>query len=177
MKPARIPSRPECLKMLKDNGVPEHIIAHSVKVTEIAMEYGKLIKKNGGTVDLKLLEAGALLHDITKHVGLGNHETEINHCESGAELLRKMGMPEIAEIVRCHMMTIVFKSSEMLDTWEKKLVCYADKRVNHDRRVTLDERLAYLNERYPKGRKIFKEAEPFIRNLEKEIFEKAGVRE
>ena len=75
MKPARIPSRPECLKMLKDNGVPEHIIAHSVKVTEIAMEYGKLIKKNGGTVDLKLLEAGALLHDITKHVGLGNHET------------------------------------------------------------------------------------------------------
>ena len=44
----KIPSRPECLEMLRDNGVPDNIIAHSVAVADISMEYGRKIKENGG---------------------------------------------------------------------------------------------------------------------------------
>jgi putative nucleotidyltransferase with HDIG domain len=173
-----VPSRAECLRMLKEAGVPEHIIAHSAKVAEIALRYGKAVNRKAGkdVVDLRLLEAGALTHDIGKHIGLqGGHDEEVNHGETGAEMLRKSGHPELAEIARCHMLGMIF-SEGALDTWEKKLVYYADKRVNHDSEVTLDERMAYLTGRYPKGADMFRRALPLMRKLEKEIFGKSGLK-
>lgn len=177
MTKERIPTREECLKMLAENGVPEHIIAHSVAVTDVAMEYGRKIKANGGDVNLELLEAAALLHDIGKFEGIkGGHEAEISHGNIGAKMLREMGYQEIAEIAAGHMFSMIFEQGG-LDTWEKKLVYYADKRVNHDKRVSINERLEYLANRYPQGAEMFRKAKPMLLEMEKEIFEKAGVGE
>jgi len=175
MMAEKIPSRAECLRMLKENGTLENIIAHSVAVTDIAMELGKALKARGENVDLKLLEAGALLHDIGKTEGLkGGHESEISHGDIGADMLKKMGHHKLAEIARSHMFSKIFELGS-LDTWEKKLVYYADKRVNHNKRVALNERLDYLINRYPQGAEMFRKAKPLLDKLEKEIFEKAGV--
>jgi len=173
---AKIPSRAECLRMLKDSGTLENIIAHSMAVTDIAMELGKAMKARGEKVDLRLLEAGGLLHDIGKTKGLkGGHESEISHGDIGAEMLNEAGFPKLAEIARSHMFSKIFEKGA-LDTWEKKLVYYADKRVNHDRRVTMEERLDYLINRYPRGAEMFRRARPLLEKMEKEIFRKAGMK-
>ena len=171
----KTPSREECLRMLRENYVPPHIIAHSEAVADVALELGREMKKNGERVNLRLLDAGALLHDISKFASLGKHETEISHGETGAKLLRKLGFPWIAEIAQAHMFSSIFTEGA-LDTWEKKLVYYADKRVNHDRRVKLDSRIAYLSRRYPKGARMFREARPLLKELEKELFSKARMK-
>ncbi len=171
-----VPNRDECINMLKDRGIPENIINHSIAVADVALELGRKIKSNGEGVDLKLLEAAALLHDISKHEGIAGKFEEVSHGIAGAELLRRMGLAEVADVVEVHTMSAILKPGK-LDTWEKKLVYYADKRVNHDKRVTFDERLDYLINRYPRGAEEFRKEEPLIRALEKEIFEKAGVSE
>ena len=59
------------------------------------------------------------------------------------------------------------------DCWEEKIVYYADKRVNHDKIVSLDERFDYLLKRYgiEKGiRCTILKCRPFAIALEKEIF-------
>ncbi len=61
-----------------------------------------------------------------------------------------------------------------LKTWEEKLVYYADKRVTHDKIVTLKERFEYLEKRYPQGLADIKASEPFVFELENEIFGKIG---
>lgn len=173
----QIPDRDDCIMLLKQHGVPNHIIEHSKAVAEVALEYGKKIKADGGKINLRLLEAAALLHDIGKPTGLrGGHETEISHGKIGAEMLRKMGYPELAETAACHMFDTIFKPNK-LNTWEKKLVYYADKRVNHDKRVNLEERLGYLINRYPQGADMFRRAKPMLLEMERDIFEKAGVRQ
>jgi putative nucleotidyltransferase with HDIG domain len=172
----RIPTREECLQMLKENNVPRNIIEHSKAVADIAVELGRKLKSHGEDINLQLLEAGALLHDICKHECIGRgHEAEIAHGDMGADFLRKKGLPEIAEMARTHMMGAVL-TPRMLDTWEKKLVFYADKRVNHDKRVTIDERFDYIEKRYPKEKGVFVKAKHIVKKMEKEIFEKAGVR-
>jgi uncharacterized protein len=174
MNAKEIPSRAECLKMLRENCVPDNIIAHSVAVADVALEYGRKIKAKGGKVNLKLLEAGALMHDIGKPEGIrGGHEAEISHGNIGAGMLRKAGYHELAEIAACHMFGVIFEAGK-LDTLEKKLVYYADKRVNHDKRVKLGERIEYLINRYPQGAEMFRRAKPMLLKLEKEIILKSG---
>jgi len=176
MKQERIPSRRECLRLLEENGVYPNIIEHSKTVTEIALEYGRKIKHNGGQVNLRLLEAAALLHDISKHEGLGKDtNSEITHPEAGARKLREVELPEVADVVEVHGFGKIFEPQK-LNTWEKKLVYYADKRVNHDKRVNLGERLDYLINRYPHGAGMFRKAKPLLLKLEKDIFERAGVK-
>jgi len=176
MSAKAMPSRAECLRMLKDSGTLENIIAHSMAVTDVAMELGKALKARGESVDLRLLEAGALLHDIGKTKGLrGGHDSEISHGDIGAEMLESMGYHKLAEIARSHMFSKIFEPAA-LDTWEKKLVYYADKRVNHDKRVRLSERLDYLINRYPHGAEMFRKAKPLLEGMEKEIFRKAGMK-
>ena len=71
---------------------------------------------------------------------------------------------------------------EKPDTWEEKLLYYADKRVMHDKIVPLKERLAEGHKRnaYQHGSaeqsKInTSKVDPLIYEMEKEIFEKIGL--
>ena len=73
-----------------------------------------------------LLSAAALLHDICR--------TEPNHAFAGAQKLRDLGYPEIADIVAVHHDW----SGEPFD--ESALLYLADKYMQGDQRVTLEER-------------------------------------
>jgi len=169
-----IPDRKECLRLLKENHVPENILAHSIKVAEVALKYGRMINNRGGNVNLRLLEAGALLHDISKHESLNN--PKVDHGRAGAVFLRKLGYPEIADIVELHAMHTI-TNRESLNTWEKKLVFYADKRVTHDKIVSFKERMIYLIKTYSHLAEKLKMEEPLVIELEKEIFTVSGAKE
>ena len=90
-----IPTREECLSLLKSNNTPEHVIRHCLAVSDVAGRIGAALADAGFALDLDLIAAAALLHDIAR--------TEARHAHVGAELLRKRGFARVADIVSRHM--------------------------------------------------------------------------
>lgn len=164
-----MPSEEECLKILKANGVPENIIKHSIKVKELALEICETIKSRGIEVNEKLVVAGALLHDLDKAKTLNSEKKD--HGKVAAKELEKLGMKSVAEIVRKHLLENLLRGE--IKTIEEKIIFYADKRVQDDKVVSLDERFEYLKERYGlKDSSIMKivcESYPKVVELEKEL--------
>ena len=113
-------------------------------------EAGSLIQDLLGVLQsLSLDLAAALLHDITKTRSL---ETNERHDLSGGELLREMGFTSIAEIVEQHVVLQNLNPQGRLE--EREIIYYADKRVMHDKIVSIDERVHDLLQRYGNGEEI-----------------------
>ena len=171
-----IPSREKCFKLLKEYKVPENIVAHILQVNRVAMFLAKKLKEKGEKINLELVDAASLLHDLDKHMTFNE---DSGHGEKAAEILESLGFAEVAPIVRKHITTTVLRSP--LKTWEEKLVYYADMRVKGNKIVTVEERFEYLRERYgKKSEKAMQEinkAEPLVKEIENEILSKAGVSE
>ena len=128
-------------EMLHRAGCSTEVIAHCKAVRDVAMEYAS----HNPEVDKDLVEAGAMLHDI----GRGTTHT-IHHAQSGADLLRSMGIDEaIARIVECHtgagltadecILLRLDARDCMPRTTEEKIVCHADNLVAGRRRGTIGE--------------------------------------
>lgn len=162
-----IPTPEECLQILKSHQVPEHIIRHSQIVYQIALYLGRELNQNGAELKLPLIAAGALLHDIAK-IG------EDDHSRAGAEILIRLGYPEIAEIVRQH---VILDQSEIEKISEPAVVYYADKRVKHTTIVSLAERFDDLRLRYgktPEALAWLNRLQETTAGIEKRIFRKIG---
>jgi uncharacterized protein len=124
-------------------GMLANIVAHSFKVCQVAMFLVDNLKESKIDLDGELVTASALLHDITKTRSLCTGE---NHALTGAEIIQEMGCPEVAYIVGHH---VVLDEDVMSEKpTEVEVVNYADKRVLHDRVVSLQERLDDLIVRY-----------------------------
>ena len=133
----------KAIKLLIDYEVPDHIIGHSYKVAKIvyylAEELSSVSLLN---FNKELALHSALLHDITKYQAILNKGED--HSYTGGQLMRKLGYPDIAEIIESH---VIFRNIDYLKI-EKELVFYADKRVKHEEIVTLEERFEDLKNRY-----------------------------
>ena len=143
MKP-RIPSREECLALMADQGMLPNIRGHSLQVARVARVLAVHLPSFNPPLDLALLEAGALLHDIAKTECL---KTKKKHTDVGAAFLEARGYPEVAEIVAQHV-NLNHGHSRPDRVSEVELVHYADKRVLHEEIVDLPTRFRYLQERY-----------------------------
>ncbi len=138
----RIPSREECNELMVQHAMRPNIVEHSIQVMHVSLAITDNLK-NGVAVNRDLVIAAALLHDITKTRSL---ETKERHDLSGGELLRKIGFTSTAEIVEQH---VVFKNLNLKGGLEEReIIYYADKRVTHDKIVTIEERVHYLIQRY-----------------------------
>ncbi|MGD8342248.1 MAG: HD domain-containing protein [Desulfobacterales bacterium] len=136
-------SKNECLQLMCDMLMPEHIVVHSMQVCRVATCLTDHLTSTGNHLDGQLIRAAALLHDITKN---RSFETAENHALTGGQQLADMGYPEIGNLVRQHVRLDNY--SDPKDISEAVIVNYADKRVLHDRIVSLDERMRYIQERY-----------------------------
>ena len=121
----------------------ENIVAHSIQVCRVGMCLVDHLNISGSRLNGKLVQAAALLHDITK---TRSFKTEENHAKTGKQVLTDFGYPQVGDLVRQHVRLDNY--SEMLNLSEAVIVNYADKRVLHDRIVSLDERMGYIMERY-----------------------------
>lgn len=138
----RIPTREECHKLMARHDMPPHIVEHSTQVMRVSLAIADNLKR-GVIIDRDLVIAAALLHDITKTRSL---ETGEQHDRSGAALLEKMGFSRIAGIVAQHVVFENLHAQGRLE--EREILYYADKRVMHDRIVTIEERMEDLIRRY-----------------------------
>jgi len=141
-----IPTRRQCLALMEQALMPEHIQKHSFVVAQIAVYLGCLLNQNSVRLDLELLEAGALLHDIAKSRSLSTGE---RHEDLGARMLEDWGYTLISPIVKEHV--ILNRTVLQGPITESLVVNYADKRVKHDQVVSLRERFSDLINRYAKS--------------------------
>ena len=168
-----IPSRTDCFSLMERVGMPRHIRFHSMLVAEIAVFLGALLNDRSTSLDLQLLEAGGLLHDIAKPRSIATGE---KHEELGAVMLRGWGYPSVAEIVREHV--AMDQGRAMGPVTESILVNYADKRVRHSEIVTIQERFLDLIERYARSREqaaFLEKRMGLYFSLEERIFEHLPV--
>ena len=155
----------------------DNIRAHSLMVTRVAQV---LLEALGNSTRPKavlppgnLVAAGALLHDIAKTRCLENN---CDHARHGRDICLELGYPEVAEVVREHVILTEFSPKRYGQDHflAKELVYYADKRVRHDEIVSLDERLDYILERYgnndPKRHSLIKENFNKCKQLETFLF-------
>lgn len=136
------------LKTLKDVGCPNNIIEHSKAVTRKALQISSNFMDNNNNnnsyVDLKLVETGAMLHDI------GRTKTHsIKHSVVGAEILRNLNFPDnIINITLKHIGAgIPSNEIEILElppgdyipsTLEEKIVAHADNLTNGTKEVNIN---------------------------------------
>jgi uncharacterized protein len=120
--------------VLRTAGVTEEDITHSVKVAEKALEIARRIGGNG--IDQELVGRGALFHDLGKAT---THEIE--HGRIGAEIGRRLGLPdEITAIMEKHIRGGLTRAEAAelglpvkdytLRRLEERIVIYADRLVD-----------------------------------------------
>lgn len=152
-----------------------HIVRHSELVADVALLIASKLNSSGQQLDLALVEAGALLHDITKTMSIKTRE---NHAETGGELLASLGYPAVANIARQHICLDPGPSDPNTVT-EAELVNYADKRVKHEEVVGIEERFRDVVDRYaeklPGLQRRFKEVQLETRLLEQKMFSKIDI--
>ncbi|GEM_PF-94248 len=141
----RIPSIEKCYQLMSEMGMLEHIVAHSVQVCRVASLLVDYLGEQGIALNSRLIQASALLHDITKTKSI---ETGENHALTGKQVLMDMGYPDVGIIVGQHVVLDEYFSSDT--PVEEEIVNYADKRVLHNKVTNIEERLKYVMERYGK---------------------------
>ncbi len=125
-----IPSISECLNLLTDTfKADEGLIRHSMKVAQTALRLGRALKRRGFDLDLKLIEAAALLHDIARGMP--------DHARVAAEFLRRLRYPEVAKVVEAHMRTSPINTDNIT---EIDVVSFSDRLVLQDKLVNLEVR-------------------------------------
>jgi molybdenum cofactor cytidylyltransferase len=140
-----IPTEEECRVILDEVcRTPQDILSHSKKVAEIARAIGNALEYAGQVIDLNLIRAAAMLHDIAK--------TSPRHDLAGGQLLREMGFGKTGEIVALHT-DLPSKLTEA--PLEAKVVYLADKFVKGDRRVSLEERFQTAHDLYDTAPEVF----------------------
>ncbi|MCX8116333.1 MAG: HDIG domain-containing protein [Desulfobacterota bacterium] len=138
-----IPTREDCLRLMVERGMLGNIFDHSLVVARVALFLSVRLNRKGQRLDLSLVEAAALLHDLTKTECL---RTKEDHALTGSRVLKEMGYHRLGEVVAAHIH--LSKPMDPYRVSEEEVVNYADKRVRHDQIVSLEERFEDLKGRY-----------------------------
>lgn len=157
-----IPTREECFSLMAEFGMLDHIIDHSTEVARVALFLSTELNKRGQRIDLSLVEAASLLHDLTKTECF---KTKEDHAETGSQLLKRLGYERVGEVVAEHVQ--LSKTKDPCLVSEEEVVNYADKRVQHNRIVSLKERFVDLKDRYVKDSRSIE----LMEKLERATFE------
>ena len=134
-----IPTAAECEAILAMQRVEARVIRHARKVAHVANCLAEALVGSGLKLDLELVRAGALLHDVAK----GQPE----HAVAGASLLRSMNFGRVAKVVETHT-----DLGDDFELDEKTLVYLADKLVRGEDLVTLNERFQPALDRFVKNK-------------------------
>ena len=135
-----IPNPEECIELLKKTGCSESVIRHCMAVRDVAIRIAE--KTNA---DIKLVEAGALLHDIGRSKTHG-----ILHVFEGAKIAREIDLPDsIINIIERHIGAgLSAEEAKKLGlpakdyipiTLEEKIVCHADSLVDNSKKQNIEK--------------------------------------
>lgn len=132
-----IPSPEECIEILKQFGADRQLINHCMTVAELAGEIADALNRAGHYVDMRLVLAGALLHDIAK--GKKKHDL------IGGLWLERMGYSSVAKVIAAHI-DLPEDAIEAVD--ERAVVYFADKLIMGNSFVDINERFNTKLDKY-----------------------------
>jgi uncharacterized protein (TIGR00295 family) len=149
MKP--LPSRDECLTLLREAGCAPEVIDHCLAVEALAVSIAERCTNDRAT--LELVSRGALLHDIGRGVTHG-----IGHAVEGSDILRAKELDDrLALIVERHIgaglsleeaaMQGLPPRSYMPVTLEEKVIAHADNLMGEREHAAIRMPLAMVVER------------------------------
>ena len=174
----KLPSSQTALSLLSESGCSNRVIAHCKAVSALAVKFAEACKNKGLTVDVNLVEVGALLHDIGRSKTHG-----VNHVIVGVEIAKSLNLPEsVVSIIERHVgggitadeaKELGWPVKDYLPTTlEEKLVAYADKLIKGLRVVPIEKTLLNLSrelgENHPaidRVIRLHKELSPLIGDL------------
>ena len=139
-----VPDRETCYGLWARFAMLPNIIIHSLMVAQAASRVAAALVRAGHDLDLPLVEAGALLHDIAKTECL---VSRCNHAERGREIALGLGFPGVAGLVADHIDPVRTVDKAGLIS-PSTVVNYADKRGLHDRVTSIPDRIEDLVVRY-----------------------------
>lgn len=137
-----LPTLDEVAGLWDTHAMLDNIRRHSEVVCAVALLIHGWLAQAGVALNGRAIRAGALLHDLAKTQCLGSPR---RHDLEGAAILSDLGYAALSHLVLHH---VTLPPDNPLD--ETMVVYYADKRVNHDSLVNLNQRYAYIAERYGK---------------------------
>lgn len=136
------------------------------------MKIARKLQAKGLSLDLDLVEAGAMLHDLGRS---RNHGVE--HGLIGAQIAKTLGLPEsIGGIMKRHVGAgISDEEAEWLEwpqdnympnSLEEKVVCYADKLIDNDKVTPIEVEIGKLqNNGFPEAAERVRRLHIEITNL------------
>ena len=150
-------SREQALKLLREQGCSAEVINHCKAVAELALETATILKDRGFQIDFGLVEIGALLHDIGR-----SRTHSVHHAIIGAEIAKSLELPNaVTSIIERHVGGgITTEEAKKLgwpvkdyspQTWEEKIVCYADKLIDGSKRVSIERTIREFSKKIPQS--------------------------
>lgn len=139
---ATIPDNDTCLLLLRRQECSEKVICHCQAVRDVALAIAKRTH-----ADIRLVEAGALLHDIGRSKTHG-----IFHAVEGARIARSLQLPEpLVLIIERHIGAGLSKEEAkklglpqneyIPQTLEEKIVCHADNLIDNYHRQPIEKEM------------------------------------
>jgi CTP:molybdopterin cytidylyltransferase MocA/HD superfamily phosphohydrolase YqeK len=133
-----VPTEAECdVIMNVIYPMPQAVRRHCMKVAEVAMVIGSRLQQRGQKIDLEMIRAAAMLHDLAK--GMPDHDKEADR------MLQDMGFGKVGDLVAEH---TDLRNADSQTTLEEKIVYLADKFVDDDNVVSLDKRYRTRDRRF-----------------------------
>jgi len=164
-----LPNREQAIELLRKNKCPPQVISHCIAVADLAVETAIKLQGKGYEINVELVEAGALLHDL----GRSKSHT-VDHAIVGAQIGQSIGLPDsVIEIIKRHVGAGITaeeaaklgwpKDNYSPQTLEEKVVSYADKLIDNSIRTPIETEIRRLQ----KENKC--EAAERVRKLSEEI--------
>jgi uncharacterized protein len=165
----RLPNREQAVRILQQNNCPMQVINHCLAVTDLALEIAQELRKRGTKIDVDLVLAGAMLHDIGR-----SKSQSVDHAVAGAQIAWSLGLPdEVVRIIKRHVGGgITVEEAKKLgwpddvyvpQSLEEKVVSYADKLIDNGKRTTVETEIERLQ------KKNMHDAAERVRKLDIEI--------
>jgi tRNA (cytidine56-2'-O)-methyltransferase len=138
-----VPTREQALAVMREAGCTREVISHVAAVEKLAMKIARLCG-----ADLKLVSAGAILHD------LGRAKTHgVGHAVEGGRMARRLGLPTpIIHIIERHVGAGITPGDAAAAglpvrdytprTLEEKVVAHADNLIGGGRKIPVRQTVA-----------------------------------
>ena len=171
----KYPEPSACISILEERGLKENVLKHVKAVHRFAVVIGSRLIEQGHRINMDLLEAGALLHDIGR-----TKSHKLDHAVVGCKIAAELGFPDdLINIIRNHIGAGIYKKEAaeiglpyedyIPETIEQKIVAAADNLALGHKLQTIEQ---FVNNLKQKG--VTEGAERSL-DLHMELSEMCGI--
>jgi uncharacterized protein len=173
-----LPSKRNALKLLTESGCSQQVIVHCRAVESLALKIARGCKKDGIRINIKLIQIGALLHDIGRSKTHG-----VNHVIEGARIAKSLNLPiSVISIIERHAGGGIAIDEAKKMGWpaktylpqstEEKIITYADKLIDGTQKVNIEQSIEKLARKLGDNHSTIERVRKLHKEFSKYIFEK-----